>query len=945
MTSLAKKPHIRLLILVILMTSSLLAQYPQYFSYDDETGLPSNEVYSMLQDKKGFIWIGCDAGLYKFDGVRYISYKCSSQHSKAISGLTRSSSERLYCYNFQSQIFYLDNDSLKELRHKLSNVINLVSDTMGNIYVAHFGGISRYNETQNTWHHYQPPASGADLPGNALVSKVIKGSLRSSIHFIYPKGIAGIVNYAVKLHHRTNLFEQTLVGTCEIEQYHNEFWVFEREGGLIYHFSGNSGKKLNNTPLSDLLSGRKINNVRLLADSNLWICTYNGIVCFNPRNGNIQLFYPGLSFSDCLIDHERNYWFSTLQTGMLRVPDLDFITWGEHNRLTKIGTDSTHIYFSTVNGTIGRLNTQTQALSSFSTGSGADVQSLDYDPADKTLWFNVNNHLFGLKNNTLLEKENDIPAVKSIRRFHGTVFAASSHGVFINGKKISSSWAREIRYDEARQCLWVATNQGLQKFSSLNGEWRMSHSLFDSIQVISIDYDIPSRQLWAITFDGKIYAVRAGTGAEYIASLPPDVQASRIRYFKGLVYIASNRGVYIRNINDHSELHFNNLAGLASDNIQDLVILNGHLWVASGKGLQQIPLTKLRSGKPLSGIYLKNKNFDPEDIELNYGQALVLLPEVNAYSSNGRFQYAYRLKDTDGDWTKLPATVEEISIPNIPSSKFEIELKALDYWGRDSENIILLQGRVRPPLWETWWFTLLLTSALGGLIFLGFRKTVANIRKREEERTQLVNSQLTALKAQMNPHFMYNTLNSIQALILKQDIRNSNLYLSRFSHLMRQVLDVSGKEEISLAEEAEILELYLSLEKLRFGDHFSYQISISADIDSHNTYLPPLILQPFVENAIKHGLLHKKGEKHLLISLEKERNSLVCRIRDNGIGRKRSEEIKLRQQEKHRSFSTEATRKRLELLNHTRHKKISLEILDLYDQQQPSGTEVIIRIG
>ncbi|KXK43961.1 MAG: signal transduction histidine kinase [Bacteroidetes bacterium OLB11] len=144
----------------------------------------------------------------------------------------------------------------------------------------------------------------------------------------------------------------------------------------------------------------------------------------------------------------------------------------------------------------------------------------------------------------------------------------------------------------------------------------------------------------------------------------------------------------------------------------------------------------------------------------------------------------------------------------------------------------------------------------------------------------------------MNPHFMYNTLNSIQALILKQDIKNSNLYLSKFSHLMRKVLDVSGRDEISIQEEIEILELYLSLEKLRFGNDFLYKIIISNEVETQAIFLPPLLLQPFVENAIKHGLLHKKGEKQLIIRLEKETNHILCRIKDNGIGRKHSAEIK-----------------------------------------------------
>ena len=162
---------------------------------------------------------------------------------------------------------------------------------------------------------------------------------------------------------------------------------------------------------------------------------------------------------------------------------------------------------------------------------------------------------------------------------------------------------------------------------------------------------------------------------------------------------------------------------------------------------------------------------------------------------------------------------------------------------------------------------------------------------------------------------------------------------------MRKVLDASSKEEISLQEEVEILELYLSLEKLRFGNDFVYNIFIDNDIDAYNTAIPPLLLQPFVENALKHGLLHKADEKTLHIAFYKKMDTLCCSIKDNGVGRKRSEEIKNRQKEKYESFSTEAMQKRLELLNHTHYQKISLQINDLYDQQQAAGTEIILQIN
>jgi LytS/YehU family sensor histidine kinase len=191
---------------------------------------------------------------------------------------------------------------------------------------------------------------------------------------------------------------------------------------------------------------------------------------------------------------------------------------------------------------------------------------------------------------------------------------------------------------------------------------------------------------------------------------------------------------------------------------------------------------------------------------------------------------------------------------------------------------------------------------------------------------------------------MYNALNSIQALILNRDIENSNMYLSKFSNLMRKVLDASGKETINLHEEIEILQLYLDLEKLRFGDDLNFSIHINPEMDTYAIHLPAMLLQPYVENALKHGLLHKKGQKQLRISFAKKNQHLLCEITDNGVGRAKSDEIQRRRSKAHHSFATSANEKRLELLNTYGNMRYQVEIIDLYEGTEARGTTVRIEI-
>ncbi|HMN32898.1 MAG TPA: histidine kinase [Chitinophagaceae bacterium] len=932
--------------LLIVTTFNVFAQYPQYIAYDSENALPSNEVYSIVQDNNGFIWIGCNVGLYKFNGVHYTSYKSKTQNSKPITGLTISSSGNIYCYNFQSQLFCLENDTLKEIKHPFPKgfINNLVSDNNGNIYATHFGGISRYSEKSKQWNNYINYGNIEKNNNEQLTAKSVKGNGRDVIPFIYSKGVATIENNKLKQIYNTELFESITSGKFELETYSDVLWIFAKETENIYRFSKNHLEQIKNSQLNKILSGRKITNVRTMRDSALWICTYSGLIRYTPNTDSAILLYPDLSFSDCLIDQEGNYWFTTLLEGILRVPNLHFIVWKQYNKLTRVTNSETHIFFASQKGEIGRLNLLNETTELFHTKHNADIQSFDYNTSENALLFNINNHLFKLKGNAISEINNDnIPAIKSAKSVNGSLFATSTYGTYINGKRINTNWARQIEYDVINQCLWVASNSGLLKIISKNNEWYLSDTLLSNTQIISIDFDVDKKLLYVLTFTGQIFVVNSQNETSEFLQIPENIQANKLQIYQDKLYISSNVGVAIFDPKTHSLKFINRLLGLVSDNVQDITIVDSNLWLVTVNGLQKIPLNKLEQQQKLARVYLKNNfKFPIDQLQFNYNEAFVLHPEVAHYSSNGQFVYAYRLNKNE--WIKLPATIEQIEIQNIPIGNFEIELKAIDYLGRDSENIIKLEGYINPPFWKTWWFTLLLILLSTILIFFIVQKNITNFRRKEKQKTQLAHLQLTALKAQMNPHFMYNTLNSIQALILKQDIKNSNLYLSKFSHLMRKVLDVSGRDEISIQEEIEILELYLSLEKLRFGNDFLYKIIISNEVETQAIFLPPLLLQPFVENAIKHGLLHKKGEKQLIIRLEKETNHILCRIKDNGIGRKHSAEIKKRQQEKYTSFSTDATQKRLTLINSTYHKNIELEINDLYENNNPSGTEVVLRI-
>lgn len=228
------------------------------------------------------------------------------------------------------------------------------------------------------------------------------------------------------------------------------------------------------------------------------------------------------------------------------------------------------------------------------------------------------------------------------------------------------------------------------------------------------------------------------------------------------------------------------------------------------------------------------------------------------------------------------------------------------------------------------------------LVTLELRET----QKRLALEKQYRDSELKALKSQMNPHFIFNALNSIQEYIVLNKKNLASDYLGKFADLIRTYLHHSDTGVISLQEEIDSLKTYLDLECLRFEDTLNYTFNVAEDLNTDVTHIPTMLIQPYIENALKHGLLHKKEDRQIKVSFSKgEKNNIQCTIVDNGVGREKSKELQKKRASLHKSFAAKATEERLELLNFGKHKKIGVQIIDLYDESNiGNGTQVIVSI-
>ena len=314
------------------------------------------------------------------------------------------------------------------------------------------------------------------------------------------------------------------------------------------------------------------------------------------------------------------------------------------------------------------------------------------------------------------------------------------------------------------------------------------------------------------------------------------------------------------------------------------------------------------------------------------------------YSHPKRIRYVYRLKGMEDRWIQSENN-NIASFNNLPAGVYHFEVRATNSDGLWSNNEANLRIIINPPFWQTWWFKLIMVFVFVSMgIFI-----IYSIIKKEKEKAEINKKiselKLQALRAQMNPHFIFNTLNAIQYFITNNDQKHAFAYLEKFSKLLRRILDYSDKASLPLDKELETLELYMELQLLRFEDKFEYTINVDPAIDIHNTEIPTMIIQPFIENAIQHGLSRLKKKGKIQINLSLKNNQLECTIEDNGIGIKKALELKRKKTPLMKSNGINITRERLSIINAEQRDDIQITVIDLKEKYRTkSGTKVVIHV-
>ncbi len=525
-------------------------------------------------------------------------------------------------------------------------------------------------------------------------------------------------------------------------------------------------------------------------------------------------------------------------------------------------------------------------------------------------------------------------------------------------------------YLDRRQNLWVG---GLGPVYKIDSAWRLSAKYVSQIDdprrlpsdgVTGFAEDTTGR-FWMGTDNGLARLdERSGLFTTYTTQhgLPSGDLAGLLHTDKHL-WISTNKGLACLDTRRMRLTVFDEADGLPATEFESGSVLRdstGRIYFGAGRGLVYVQPNQVRLNRFVPPVYLTSfrvgtRDFspatsaDPPPVVLNHTQnSFTFETAALSYDHPENNHYAYRLEGFEENWHQT-GTQASASYTNVPPGTYTLHVIAANndgVWNRQGVRLPLV---VQPPFWATWWLRTLAVLGVAGAFWALARQRERRLlreqREKSELRERIATTEMRALRAQMNPHFIYNSLNAIRLFVLQNDSDNAEMYLVKFARLMRLILDNSRQEAVALGSELDQLHLYLELEQLRFDHTFDFAIHTDPALSREATLVPPMIIQPFIENAILHGIAHKKAKGHIAVSIRPLNGHLECRVDDDGVGRQRARELKSKTVRSYQSVGLRVTEDRLQLISQRSGKVARVAVIDKTDEQgQATGTRVVIEL-
>lgn len=981
--------HILFLSLVCLTTLHTQSQEPNYYSFNELYGFEIKTIYQVEQDRSGIFWLATNEGLVRFDGVDFKKYR-NVKYDKEASNLTIDQYNRVWFSNFGGQLFYCQNDSV--------HTVIPGGDEVGFIKeyeIISENEVAYIHQKGNTLRRYNLKSHKDEV-----VYQTKGDDLTVFLDFKDHHFILFIKETLEKGKINQEAFTQLQISSAGMEVEQKSQIIVPKQSARIQLFNWEDQYGLyvgmpNSTKIY------RFPDSGIMGDSCAQLLSTNGGMLNHAQGVQHKLFLHSkegtfkieegyrlkhllndYSVSHLFKDREGNWWVCTLNAGILIIPNwnLNHLDLTNSQVTASVFDRDGNLFYVDFIGDFYRCNPP--YVNPKKIGAGfKGITRLFYKPHKRIIEFSNYDKVYVLEDNAFHKRPDAFYVKDRINLSPNLQLIGVESGAFIESPRGDSNDLQEVsdyvkldaENEKPKGNIQAVRRQRVDQLSKDRKGDYVYIDFIDGVGCLSktqpfrmMEYNgqpIFSRLLepgelqgmWIFSEEGSVLKFE---GEQLVFELKVDYTVTAIHECDKFLFLGSKQGVHRINLDTRQEFLIGKTNGLIQEQISRLFVQQNTLHILGENYLQKVPYTyQFKNVNPpilqISDIQLFEQSvepvehffFHPEENDLTFHF------KANAMRSQQSYTYHYRLVGASEAWNITDAQRPFARFYQLAPGNYTFEVKAEneDHLASETKRI---KFTIDNPFTQKWWFYVLLVI-VAGLVVIVFYRRRTNIIRRESEylaeqnnlKKELYKSKISAIRAQMNPHFMFNALNTIQEFIVTNQSEIAAEYLADFADLMRMYLDQSKHEKVTLREELDAMEIYLRLEDLRFDNELNYEIK-SNQVPLDEIKIPVMLLQPFVENAIKHGLLHKKGKKRIEIIVEEGANSsVVISIQDNGIGRVASQAINKKKTGSHQSFATSAIQQRIELINQSQEKQVQIEYEDLMDTSKSSiGTRVVVLI-
>ena len=523
-------------------------------------------------------------------------------------------------------------------------------------------------------------------------------------------------------------------------------------------------------------------------------------------------------------------------------------------------------------------------------------------------------------------------------------------------------------FEDSRRQIWIATSHDVCLLDSsfhLVKKYLANPAIKNSIPDNNVNAFLEStdNKIWLATDNGLCkldpvsdiitnYSVKDGLADNSIQALAFDST--------GNLWISTGKGLTKMNLKGKFFTNFTSADGLQGNefNPGSVFIMGNKLMFGGSNGFtvvdpEKVILNKIVPKVQLTSFKVMDEEFFPHndlnalhEVKLGYNQNFFSFEMASLnFDHPGNNQFRYMLEGFDKSW-KLNGNLKFAGYTNVPPGSYTLHVQGSNNDGVWNNDGVIFHIIIGQPFWKTWWFITLCIFVIMLLLYLFIRWREKKIKTIEIANQQLAELQLSALRSQMNPHFIFNALNSIKKFVIANETAQAEKYLGKFSKLIRSILDNTASGVVTIEKELQLLNLYLELEQLRFNKRLEYHIVLDEQINPHDISIPSMIVQPFVENSILHGIMHSDHGGAVIIRFDLKSTWLQVTVEDNGVGRENAMRYNQdHRTEPHQSRGIEVTNRRLIALRKNSETPAGITIVDLLnDKGEAAGTRVIVSI-